>query len=171
MSEDRSNEQPGQQIQRFTDAPQQGVGAPQPVHTLDATSTDAPSTSPTMGADPQPQPQPQPQASFQAAPPTQNIYITQQVQQSAPAVVVLSPPKSVVTALVLTFFFGPLGMFYSTVLGAVVMIVAALVIGPLTLGIGLFLIWPLSMVWGAVAAANANKQATANVTMAQNAPR
>jgi|GEM_PF-2824207 len=169
MSEDRSNEPVGQQIQRFTEAPQHEVGANQPAHVLNEMSADAPAAPPKIGAEPQPQPQPQPAS--QAVPPTQNIYITQQVQQSAPAVVMLSPPQSVVTALVLTFFFGPLGMLYSTVLGAVVMIVAALVIGPLTLGIGLFLIWPLSMVWGAMAAANANKKATANVTMAQNAPR
>lgn len=70
---------------------------------------------------------------------------------------VLVPGKSVGVALVLTFFFGPLGMLYSTVLGAVVMLVVLLLAGWVVFGLFWFLLWPLawagSMVWGAVAAA------------------
>lgn len=174
MSDFQSSEQVGQEIQPFAGTPQQDVGASQPTQVPNAMSSSAPAEpSKSAVAEPQSQPQPQPQAqaSSQGAPPQQNIYITQQVQQGAPSVVVLAPPKSVMTALVLTFFFGPLGMFYSTVVGAIVMIIAAIVIGALTLGMGLFLIWPVSMVWGALAASNANKLAMANVTMTQNAPR
>ncbi len=116
---------------------------------------------------PSPQPQPQPQAEpapaqapsiQQTAPPVQNIYITQQVtqqQQSAPVVLAVAP-KSVVLSLVLTFLFGPLGMLYSTVPGGLIMIVASLVVALFTFGIGLFVTWPICIIWGAIAASNYN---------------
>jgi len=71
-----------------------------------------------------------------------------------------SPPaaavkdKSVGAALVLTFFFGPLGLLYSSVLGAVLLFVIGLIVGVLTLGFGLVVIWPASMIWGALAASS-----------------
>ncbi len=91
-------------------------------------------------------------------PPVQHIYITQQVtqQQQAAPVILAVAPKSVVLSLVLTFFFGPLGMFYSTVPGALIMIGASLVALFVTFGIGLFVSWPICMIWGAVAASNYN---------------
>ena len=64
--------------------------------------------------------------------------------------------KSVLLSLVLTFFFGPFGMLYSTVLGAVVMLVLYLAIGIPTLGWGLAVLHPIAMIWGAVAANNSN---------------
>ena len=60
--------------------------------------------------------------------------------------------KSVGAALVLTFLFGPLGIFYVSILWAVVFIVLAIVVAILTLGLGLLLVWPVSMVWAAIAA-------------------
>jgi len=69
-----------------------------------------------------------------------------------PAAVVVLTPKSVGLAAVLAFFFGPLGMLYSTVLGAVVMFAVELVVGVATLGLGLFFTWPLCMIWAVVAA-------------------
>ena len=60
--------------------------------------------------------------------------------------------KSVGAALVLTFFFGPIGLFYVSVVGAIVMIVVGTVAALLTLGLALLLIWPISMVWAAVLA-------------------
>ena len=74
----------------------------------------------------------------------------------------MEPPKSVGVAFVLTFFFGPLGMLYSTVSGALIMLGASLFgaffIGIMTLGLGLFIWWPAiwvtSIVWGCVAAGN-----------------
>ena len=59
------------------------------------------------------------------------------------------PQKSMVLSLVLTFFFGPFGMFYSTTLGALVMLVAYVVIGIPTLGWGLAVLHPIAMAWGA----------------------
>ncbi len=70
--------------------------------------------------------------------------------------VVLVPGKSVGVSLVLTFFFGPLGMLYSTVTGALIMLAVLFIGGFLVFGLFWFLLWPLawagSMVWGALAA-------------------
>jgi len=77
-------------------------------------------------------------------------------------VVVLAPPKSVGVAFLLTFFFGPLGMLYSTVSGALIMLGVMLVggffVAVVTFGLGLLLFWPLvwaaSIIWACVAAGN-----------------
>ncbi len=68
--------------------------------------------------------------------------------------------KSAGVAFILAFLFGPLGMLYSTVLGAflmaAVMIVGGLFIGALTLGFGLAVFipvcWFICIVWACVAA-------------------
>ena len=77
-------------------------------------------------------------------------------QQQPVNVVIENPPpkKSALVAFLLTFFFGPLGMFYSTVVGAIVMIIVSLVVGVLTLGLGLAVTWPICIVWACVAASN-----------------
>jgi hypothetical protein len=62
--------------------------------------------------------------------------------------------KSVGAALVLTFFFGPLGLLYASVLGAALLFVIGVIVGVLTLGLGLVFIWPVSMIWGALAASS-----------------
>ena len=66
--------------------------------------------------------------------------------------------KSVGASLVLTFLFGPLGMFYSTVVGAIIMLVLYIVVGIITLGLGLIVLHPIAMIWGAVAVSNYNKK-------------
>jgi len=60
--------------------------------------------------------------------------------------------KSVLLALVLTFLFGPLGLFYVSVWGAVALIVVAAAGVVPTLGFVLIFVWPASMVWAAIAA-------------------
>ncbi|HJB09668.1 MAG TPA: hypothetical protein H9786_03920 [Candidatus Brachybacterium merdavium] len=103
---------------------------------------------------------------------------------------VVQAPKSVGVAFVLTFFFGCFGMFYSTVTGALVMIavatglvVIALVLSFLltmaTLGFGAFtvglapfvglLTWPVSIIWGCLAASNHNEKLRAQAQQAQQA--
>ncbi len=64
--------------------------------------------------------------------------------------------KSVVLSLVLTFFLGPIGMLYSTVTGAVVMLVLYVGLGIVTFGWALAVLHPMAMIWGAVAADRAN---------------
>jgi hypothetical protein len=65
--------------------------------------------------------------------------------------------KSVVLSLVLTFFFGPFGMLYSTVPGALIMLVLYVGLGILTLGWALAVLHPIAMIWGAIAADRANR--------------
>ncbi len=62
--------------------------------------------------------------------------------------------KSVGAALVLTFLFGPLGLFYVSVLAACVMIMVTIFLGIITLGFGLPAAWCACMIWGGVAASN-----------------
>jgi hypothetical protein len=71
-----------------------------------------------------------------------------------------TPPidKSVGAALVLTFFFGPLGLFYVTVTGAVIMTVVSIVVAILTIGFGLIIMWVISMVWSAVVASKQHQE-------------
>jgi len=72
--------------------------------------------------------------------------------------VIVKSTKSVGVALLLTFFFGPLGMFYSTITGAIVMIVVTIVVLIFTFGFGALVTWPVCMIWGAIAASNYNKK-------------
>ena len=65
--------------------------------------------------------------------------------------------KSVLLSLVLTFFFGLFGMLYSTVPGAVVMLVLYVALGIPTLGWAIAGLHPIAMIWGALAAHRANQ--------------
>jgi hypothetical protein len=62
--------------------------------------------------------------------------------------------KSVLVAVALTFFFGPLGLFYASTTGALALIVLAAAGVVPTLGYVLIFVWPASMVWAAIAANN-----------------
>lgn len=72
--------------------------------------------------------------------------------------IVVSSTKNVGVSLILTFLFGSLGMFYSTIIGAIIMIILECIIGVFTLGFGLIITHPICMIWGAVAAHNYNKR-------------
>ena len=72
--------------------------------------------------------------------------------------VVAASAKSVGVAIVLTVLFGALGMFYSTVWGAITMTVISVTAGALASGLGLFVTWIISVVWGAIAAYSYNKK-------------
>jgi hypothetical protein len=60
-------------------------------------------------------------------------------------------PKSVLVALILSFLFGPLGMLYATVTGAIIMFLANLILIIPTFGFILLLTWPVGMIWSCVA--------------------
>lgn len=77
--------------------------------------------------------------------------------------------RSVGLALLLTFFFGPLGMLYSTVVGGLVMLGLGFVLGILTFGLWFFVAWPIQMIWAGVAAANSGYQSATNVVTATHA--
>jgi ABC-type branched-subunit amino acid transport system permease subunit len=73
-------------------------------------------------------------------------------------VVVTQSTKSVGISLILTFLFGGLGMFYSTIIGAIIMIVIELIVGILTFGFGLIFTHAIAMIWGAIATNQYNKK-------------
>lgn len=72
--------------------------------------------------------------------------------------IVVYTPKSGATAFVLGLIFGPLGMLYSTVLGAVVMFFVTAGVGVFTLGFGLILTQPICAIWAAMAASSHNSR-------------
>jgi hypothetical protein len=130
----------------------------------------------------QPPPQQQPQGSIPPGPLPQYpphvapqqyypqpIYVTQQVQM-APAYVAMAPPKSMAAALLLTFFFGPLGLFYASITGGIVMLIVTFVAAALTFGVSLLVTFPICMIWAAIATSNYNARLTAvNQGYSQNA--
>jgi len=59
---------------------------------------------------------------------------------------------NVAVALIATFLLGPFGMFYSTRLGAVVMIALTILVALPTLGFGIVLTLPICLVWAGIAA-------------------
>jgi hypothetical protein len=73
-------------------------------------------------------------------------------------VVVLAKQKSVATALLLSFFFGPLGLLYASVAGGIVMILLSIIIGIFTVGIGLIFTWIVSIIWAVLAVQMSNKK-------------
>lgn len=77
------------------------------------------------------------------------------VQQTT--VINVGSHKSVGGAVVLALFFGPLGMLYSTVLGACVMFVINVIVLIGTAGVGLLLTIPIGMIWAGSAASSHNK--------------
>jgi hypothetical protein len=75
-----------------------------------------------------------------------------------PQHIVVVPTKSVGLAIFLGVFFGPLGLLYSSVTGAIVMFLVNIVVGIFTLGFGLFLTWPICGIWTYVAAKSYNER-------------
>lgn len=72
-------------------------------------------------------------------------------------VVIVAKQKGVGVAFLLAFFFGPLGLLYASVTGGIVMFFAAIIIGFITLGLGVIFVWIGCIIWAVVAAGNANK--------------
>ena len=60
--------------------------------------------------------------------------------------------RSVLIALLLTFFLGPIGVLYVSVPGGAMFIAAAIWIGIATFGIGVAALWPLAMAYASVKA-------------------
>ncbi len=71
---------------------------------------------------------------------------------------IVLPAKSVGTAVLLAILFGPLGMFYSTVGGALIMLIISPLLAALTFGLSLFITWPICVIWAASAASGYNQR-------------
>ena len=86
--------------------------------------------------------------------------IMEQEQNSPqkPQMIIVKSTKNVGLAAGLGFFFGPLGMCYATLKGALIMFLVNIVIGIFTLGFGVFLTWPICAIWAYMAAKKYNEQ-------------
>lgn len=91
-------------------------------------------------------------------PPPPPVYSPPVVFAAPTHLVVVGTPKDPTAAALLGFFFGPLGLLYSTVSGALIMFGVSVVVGLLTFGLGLFLLWPVSAVVGYQAAKSTNQR-------------
>ena len=56
-------------------------------------------------------------------------------------------PKSYGLALLLVLFLGPVGLFYASAIGGIVMIMATIIIGFITLGFGALFTWIFCFFW------------------------
>lgn len=81
-------------------------------------------------------------------------------QNPQPQRVIVQSTKSVGVSAFLAFLFGPLGLFYSTVTGGIIMLIVNVAAAIFTLGIGLFITWPVCVVWAVIAAKNYNAKLT-----------
>lgn len=91
-------------------------------------------------------------------PPTPPGYHPPVLYAAPTHLVVVGTPKDPAAAALLGFFFGPLGLLYSTVAGAAIMFGVTVVVGLLTLGLGLFVLWPVSAIVGYQAAKSTNRR-------------
>jgi hypothetical protein len=78
------------------------------------------------------------------------------VQQTT--VIQMGSQKSVVGAVLLALFFGPLGMLYATVSGALIMFGISFLVAIVTLGLGLLFIGPICAIWAGISASNYNNR-------------
>ena len=73
-----------------------------------------------------------------------------------PAIAFDGPHKSVGLAVLLSLVFGPLGMFYSTIGGALVMMFFGGLFVTVTMGAGVIFVIPVCMIWAGSAASSHN---------------
>jgi putative Ca2+/H+ antiporter (TMEM165/GDT1 family) len=68
------------------------------------------------------------------------------------------PTKSLLVAILLALVLGPIGLFYSSVIGALIMLVVTAIIGFITFGLGLFISWTICIIWAIIATNSHNKK-------------
>ncbi len=83
-------------------------------------------------------------------------------QTQNPQIIIVKNQKSMGVTIILTVLFGPFGMLYSTVTGGIIMLLVNVVIAFITFGFGLFLTWPICIIWAVVATNNYNKNLGVN---------
>jgi len=75
-----------------------------------------------------------------------------------PTTTIVINQKSMGVALLLAFLFGPLGMLYSTITGAVIMFIISVPVVLFTAGFGLLLTIPIGMIWSVSAINSSNRK-------------
>ena len=82
----------------------------------------------------------------------------QEQNTQKPQTLIVKSPKNVGLAAGLGLFLGPLGMCYSTLLGAVIMFCVNVVVGLLTFGLGFVFTFPICAIWAYIAAKKYNER-------------
>lgn len=86
---------------------------------------------------------------------------TQYQQPSQQTIIVMGQnKKSTGVAFILSFFFGPLGLLYSTVTGGLIMLVISIPVAIFTLGFGLIATNIICVVWAIIAVNNHNSKSS-----------
>jgi hypothetical protein len=80
------------------------------------------------------------------------------MSDSKPIEVIVRNQKNGATAFLLAIFFGPLGMLYATVPGALVMLIVTPLVAIPTFGLGLLITQPICAIWAVVAVNSLNKK-------------
>ena len=69
--------------------------------------------------------------------------------------------KSVGAAFVLALFFGPFGALYGSVIGGLILIAGAVLVGSFTFGVGALILWPVALLVGTLGASAHNTRVDA----------
>ena len=77
-------------------------------------------------------------------------------QQQTNVLLLASMEKSAALAFALTLFFGPLGLLYASPAGGLILFLVAIPLCAITFGLGIGLVWPISMAWALIATAAYN---------------
>lgn len=83
-------------------------------------------------------------------------------QQTQQQMLLQMQKKSMVAAILLSLFFGPLGLFYATIKGGVIMLVLSIVLLFFTFGFSLFFMWIPCVIWAYIAVDKYNKELMIN---------
>ncbi|MEO8150816.1 MAG: hypothetical protein ABI723_24500 [Bacteroidia bacterium] len=75
-------------------------------------------------------------------------------QTNRQQVIIIRQQKSVAVAFILSLLLGPLGMFYATVRGAIVMVIISVLMLLFVSEAGLIISWIAGVVWAIVAVKN-----------------
>ena len=82
--------------------------------------------------------------------------------------IIVKTQKSPGTAAILAFFFGPLGMLYATLSGAIVMFVITGLTFLFTFGLGLLITNPICAIWAYIKVKNDNESESRNISNLKN---
>lgn len=72
--------------------------------------------------------------------------------------IIVKTQKSAGTAALLAFLFGPIGMLYSTLTGALIMFIVTGIVIFITAGIGLIITIPICTIWAYMKVKNDNEK-------------
>ena len=73
------------------------------------------------------------------------------------SVIVTRSPKSQGIGLILTLLFGPLGLFYGSTIGGIIMTIIAIPVAIFTMGFGMIAINLICCVWSLISVSSYNK--------------